>query len=684
MKEEQLATASGSGWRGMSKRLGDGCARHALRAYLAFGRMAIPLKVAVFLICTLPLMWGGVFLEIRNLRKISEEESHRATYNMSLAFAQEVTATVTTVDLSLIGLRANWMRNPNDFQEIVQRLRTLLKNKVIFQVSVTNAQGDLVFADANSAFPAASLADSEDIRIHAERKEDTFYISKPIEDKVSKKWSVRFTRPVYTPDGRFDGVIVASVEPAYFSRFYQQLELGEDASVTLALADGTVLARTSRSTQDKGMGLVMREPKAENRTRTLAGNFRHFSQVDGIERFYSWRALPDYGLTVVVGQSVREGYARYAHQESVYLNAGIAGTLGLVGLALAMAFASRYRRQVMQSLADAETRLKLALKGAKEGVWDWDLVNNTSILSERAQEILRVDTPVFPCSLESLQKSVHPEDVTMITKALSAHLSGKASDYSVEHRIRGRDGDWVWILARGIVTERARDGRALRMVGTFLETTERRAREESTIYIAHHDRLTRLPNRWLFSDRMQQALMRAAREKNKIGVVYFDLDGFKPVNDCHGHEMGDKLLKAVAERVKNCLRGSDTIARIGGDEFAILLPKIDTEADTMKVAANVLRSLNEPFKVDGLRLAISGSVGIATYPEDGMDEETLLRHADAAMYQAKREGRNRICRYQDRAASISASVSVPISMPAALPVAIPGHPDGKRRPENIL
>lgn len=654
----------------MAQRFANGFSRHVLRGYLAFGSLAIPWKVAVFLLCTLPLLWGVVFLEIRNLRKISEEESHRATYNMSLAFAQEVTATITTVDLSLIGLRANWMRNRDDFREIAQRLGALLKNKVIFQISVTNAQGELVFTNAGNVPASMNLADREHIRIHAQRQEDALFISKPVQGRVSEKWSVQFTRPVYTSDGRFDGVIVASVEPAYFSRFYHQLELGEDASVTLALADGTVLARTSRSTKDKGMGFVMKGPSAEERAKAVSGNFRHQSRIDGIERFYGWRALPDYGLMVVVGQSVEEGYARYAHQESVYINAGIAGTIGLIGLALALAYASRYRRQVMKSLADAETRLKLALQGAKEGVWDWDLVNQTSVLSERAQEILQIDTPVFACSVESLQKSVHPEDVTLITKALSAHLSGKAPDYSVEHRIRGRDGSWVWILARGIVTERARDGRALRMVGTFLETTERRTREESTIYIAHHDRLTRLPNRWLFSDRMQQALMRAAREKGKFGVVYFDLDNFKPVNDCHGHEMGDKLLRAVAERVKNCLRGSDTIARVGGDEFAILLPRIETEEDTRKVAANVLRCLNEPFNIDGVRLAISSSVGIATYPTDGLDEETLLRHADAAMYQAKREGRNRICRYQDRIAPAGAAIS--------------GQPDEHRRPENIV
>jgi diguanylate cyclase (GGDEF)-like protein len=616
-----------------------------MRAYLDYGRVTIPWKVVIFLACTLPLVWGMVILEVRQIRSIAEQESQRDAYNYSLAFAHEVKATVNTIDLSLIGLRANWMRNRTDFRDIVNRLQVLLKNDVIFQISVTNAAGDLVFTSNNPSPAAVNLADREHIRIHSQRKEDALYISRPLEGRISRKWTVQFTRPVYTMDGRFDGVVIASIEPAYFSRFYRQLDLGKDASVTLALAEGTVLAGASHASQDIAMGMMLAKPTAEERLNAESGHFRALSQFDGIDKFFAWRKLPGYGLLVIVSQSVEEGYARYAHQESAYVRTGIAVSFVLIGLGFALAFASRYRQQAMQALADAETRLKLALQGAREGVWDWDLARQSANLSERAQEIMQVDQPVLPCTLASLQDSLHPDDLPMVTKALAAHLSGKAPDYSVEHRVRARDGGWIWILVRGMVIERAQDGRALRMVGTFLETTERRSREENTIYIAHHDRLTRLPNRWLFSDRMQQALLRSSREKTRLGVIYFDLDKFKPVNDRYGHEMGDKLLRAVAERTRKCLRESDTIARLGGDEFAVLLPKIATEADAVKVARTILQNLNQPFNIDGVRLDISGSVGIATYPLDGADEETLLRNADTAMYHAKREGRNRVCRY---------------------------------------
>ncbi|NEX62571.1 sensor domain-containing diguanylate cyclase [Noviherbaspirillum galbum] len=626
-----------------------------LRAYMDFGRKAIPWKVAVFLLVTLPVLWGVALLEISNLRTIAEEESNRDAHNFSLAFAQEVKATVSTIDLSLIGLRANWIRNRADFRTIVNRFTPMLKDNIIFQVTIVDADGNLVFTSTDPNPPPLNLRDRDHVSVHARRSSDNLYISKPVKGRVSKKWSVQFTRPIFTLEGKFDGVIVASVEPSYFSRFYHQIDLGKNASVSLSLADGTVLARASDANNDQGMGTKLPTPPFDDASEPLSGYARYVSVVDGIERFYAWRALPAYGLIVNVGQSVDEGYARYAHQESFYLNAAIVLSVVLAGLGLALAYASRYRQQAMQALADTEIRLKLALKGSREGVWDWDLVRQTATLSERAQEILQVDSPTLSCTAEAMQESVHPEDIALINHALMAHITGHSADYSIEHRVRARDGSWIWILSRGMVTERDANGHALRMVGTFLEITERRTREESTIYLAQHDRLTRLPNRWLFSDRMHQALVRSYREQTMFGLIYFDLDKFKPVNDYHGHDVGDKLLKAVADRIKGCLRESDTIARLGGDEFAVLLARLAAKEDAMDVAAKVLRALNEPFVVDGLRLEITGSLGIATYPEDGLDEETLLRHADAAMYRAKREGRNRICQYRERAAeSLSA------------------------------
>jgi diguanylate cyclase (GGDEF)-like protein len=616
-----------------------------LRFYTEFGRMAIPWKVSLFMLVTLPLVWGIALFEISNLRVIAEEESKRDANNFALAFAQEVKATVSTIDLSLIGLRANWIRNRSDFNEIVRRFTPMMRDNIIFQVSVVNSRGDLVFTSSDAQAPSVNLMDREHISVHTKRIQDSLFISKPVQGRVSRKWGIQFTRPIYTLDGKFEGVIVASVDPAYFSRFYHQIDLGKDASVSLALTNGTILARASDSNHDAGMGQVLKTPPFDLTDIPTSGYSRHSSQVDGIERFYAWRALPVYGLIVNVGQSVEEGHARFKHQESFYIKAAFAVTLMLTSLAFALAFASRSRQQAVQAVADAEMRWKLALSGSKEGVWDWNLVKQSATLSKRAQEILQVDDSILPCSETALREFVHPDDIPLVSKALIAHISGEAADYSVEHRTRARDGTWIWILSRGMVTERTHDGRAVRMVGTFAEISERRAREESTIYLAQHDSLTRLPNRLLFSDRIQQALMRAYRDQSRMAVICLDLDKFKPVNDQHGHETGDKLLKAVADRVKSCLRESDTVARFGGDEFIILLPRIMTERDANEVAMKVLYALNEPFSIDDLNLEISGSVGIATYPADGTDEATLLRHADSSMYRAKREGRNRICQY---------------------------------------
>jgi diguanylate cyclase (GGDEF)-like protein len=618
---------------------------------MEFGRMAISWKVSLFMIVALPIVWGIALFEISNLRIIAEEDSKRDANNFALAFAQEVKATVSTIDLSLIGLRANWMRNRSDFNEIVRRFTPMMKDNIIFQVSIVNSRGDLVFTSNEVQTPLVNLMDREHISVHAKRLQDGLFISKPVQGRVSQKWSIQFTRPIFTLDGRFDGVIVASVEPAYFSRFYHQIDLGNDASVSLALADGTILARAADENHDAGMGQILTTAPFDVPDRPISGYSRYRSQIDGIERFYAWRALPAYGLIVNVGQSVEDGHARFKHQESFYIKAALAVTLILTGLAFALAFASRSRQQAVQAVADAEMRWKLALSGSKEGVWDWNLVKQTATLSKRAQEILQVDEPILSCSETALREFVHPDDLPLVTKALNAHVGGEAADYSVEHRTRARDGTWSWILSRGMVVERTPGGQAQRMIGTFAEISERRAREESTIYLAQHDSLTGLPNRWLFSDRMQQALMRAYRDQTMLAAIYFDLDKFKPVNDQHGHETGDKLLKAVADRVKNCLRESDTVARVGGDEFTILLPRIMTEEDASEVALKVLCALNEPFIVDGLELHISGSLGIATYPADGTDEGSLLRHADNSMYQAKREGRNRICQHSQQVLS---------------------------------
>jgi diguanylate cyclase (GGDEF)-like protein/PAS domain S-box-containing protein len=197
------------------------------------------------------------------------------------------------------------------------------------------------------------------------------------------------------------------------------------------------------------------------------------------------------------------------------------------------------------------------------------------------------------------------------------------------------------------------DGSIYALCGISTDISERKDFENDIQHIAQHDALTHLPNRALFNDRLKQAIAAAHRNKGRIALMFIDLDKFKPVNDTYGHGVGDLLLKEVALRIQDCLRESDTAARIGGDEFVILLPAIETQQAAGKVGEKILHVLNQPFALAGHTLNISGSIGVAVYPEHGKDEKLLVKSADIAMYHAKKNGRNNVKMYQKGLQGIS-------------------------------
>lgn len=217
-------------------------------------------------------------------------------------------------------------------------------------------------------------------------------------------------------------------------------------------------------------------------------------------------------------------------------------------------------------------------------------------------------------------------------------------NYEVEHDFVTIGRRTLLLNARQIEQEVGKE----RIILLAIEDiTERKKYEEKIQQMAFHDSLTGLPNRKLFSDRLGIVLAQAKRNKKKVGIVMLDLDNFKDVNDTLGHDVGDILLKAVAERLSGTLRKSDTVARFGGDEFVLIFPDMEVIEEAIQVVQKIIDRFHKPFLIDTHQLVVTTSIGIAVYPNDGMDEEILMKNADIAMYQAKQAGRARYQLYKE-------------------------------------
>jgi len=291
-------------------------------------------------------------------------------------------------------------------------------------------------------------------------------------------------------------------------------------------------------------------------------------------------------------------------------------------------------------LKNSEELWKFALEGAGDGVWDWDISNDKAHFSDRYKEMLGFNDEEVDNNVKEWNNRVHPDDAASLEEAVKDYLSGKTEKYIHEHRVICKDKSIKWVLSRGMIVKRDKHGKPLRMIGTHTDITARKLLETRLENLAHFDALANVPNRTLFNDRLKLALSYAKREKKMLAVMFIDLDLFKEINDLYGHETGDIVLKKVSRQLVSCVRESDTVARMGGDEFVILLPIIDEIEDVKLVASKIVEAVAQPIKVAKTHLHITCSIGIAVYPQHGKDEKLLVINADMAMYQAKNSGKN--------------------------------------------
>ena len=291
-------------------------------------------------------------------------------------------------------------------------------------------------------------------------------------------------------------------------------------------------------------------------------------------------------------------------------------------------------------LKNSEELWKFALEGAGDGFWDWDISNDKAHFSDRYKEMLGFNNEEVDNNVKEWNNRVHPDDAASLEQAVSDYLSGKIEKYIHEHRVICKDKSIKWVLSRGMIVKRDKHGKPLRMIGTHTDITARKLLETRLENLAHFDALANVPNRTLFNDRLKLALSYAKREKKMLAVMFIDLDLFKEINDLYGHETGDIVLKKVSRQLVSCVRESDTVARMGGDEFVILLPIVDEIEDVKLVAHKIVEAVAQPIKVAKTHLHITCSIGIALYPQHGKDEKLLVINADMAMYQAKNSGKN--------------------------------------------
>lgn len=301
----------------------------------------------------------------------------------------------------------------------------------------------------------------------------------------------------------------------------------------------------------------------------------------------------------------------------------------------------------LTQLRESEARLELVLRGSNDGWWDWDLRQDLCYLSGRFHEM--TGSPITDATVIKgfWRDLVVSDDRDVLDAELAAALRGDTDSVELELRIPQPDGDELPVLARGTVTRDA-TGQPIRFAGSLLDVSERKRHEESVQRLAFYDPLTDLPNRRLLLDRVRELLISNANAGVPTAVLMLDLDRFKVTNDTHGHGAGDELLRHVARRLEENVRGDDTVARLSGDEFVVLLHRPGRDVDTAResarvVAEHLLAALDEPYALDAGTVHHSASIGVAVCDDPGMGEDVLLDHADVALYAAKRAGRNTVC-----------------------------------------
>ncbi len=364
--------------------------------------------------------------------------------------------------------------------------------------------------------------------------------------------------------------------------------------------------------------------------------FKHPDDRLAVEAALRTAATSTLPMTLQFRLKLTDGTVKWVQMTSTCVSADEGGTVRT-----GVTFDITASKLAETELRETEARWKLALDSTGDGVWDWDIVTGVELFSKRFMEMYGFAEGELTSRTHEFDARTHPDDIEKLLRNRQAHLDGLMPTYINEHRIQCKDGSWKWILSRGMVISRDAHGKPLRMIGTHTDITGRKHSEALIWQQANFDALTGLPNRRMLRDRLEQEMKKSRREGRLLAILFIDLDHFKEVNDTLGHDKGDLLLVEAARRIHDCVRETDTVGRMGGDEFTVVLSELSDSASAERIIHKILEAMTAVFQLGDEQVFVSASIGITVYPADATEVENLYKNADQALYVAKGAGRNR-------------------------------------------
>jgi diguanylate cyclase (GGDEF)-like protein len=592
------------------------------------------------------------------LRTYSIEGASRDVGHIATILAEEAAKSVQTIDQSLAVLQERLIdlqpapgnfhvdsaAPRQDFSEQIARLPPAA------DFAIVDAQGHVL--DRSKSWPDADLdvSDREFFAQHRDGSHDGLAIGPAQTGRSGSEEVLLFSRRVESRQGEFLGAVVIRIGVDYFKVLYDTIESIEDVSFALRRADGSVLVRYPDPVGRTGEKMPAQSPWYA----TFAaggGSYRSSGEFDGRARLVAVSAVPNYPLVVDAAELESTVLAPW-QRIATMITAATALTLVCFAFLLRLlyvqfrnlsvaqtALAARESELEKQSheLASAHAQIDAALNNMSQGLCMFDKNAQLVVRNERYLRIYGMPSDAVPPGAKFVDVLEYQQQ--------AGDFSGDPRQFAEELCARLAQGQMV------NTTHQLADGRVIEVanepmigggwVATHDDITDRQRSEARIARMARYDSLTDLANRVLFREKADAALESYKSTGAGYSIFIFDLDLFKSVNDSLGHPVGDALLKAVATRLQGLTRENDTVGRIGGDEFAILrIAAGDQREDATNLAKRLLEVIGAPYEIEGNRIIIGTSMGIAMAPHHGTDNETLLKNADLALYRAKSDGRN--------------------------------------------